>query len=265
MVEIHHSTHPGDPGASSEERKDDNSPQRDDAVAPANLLSLGIGAAMVRDRHLVDPYPELGGLDHQFGLDVEAAGTQAEPLEHGHPKDLIADFHVAQVEIRHEIADRGQEAVGEEVPVVEHPVLPAVEAVAEHHVSPVLQDRTQERRIVARIVFEVGVLDQDDLAARTGEAGTEGGPLATVFLVGDDPDRPGMLRRESLELPGRSVRRAIVDHHQLALEIEGRSTHALDDLADRGGLVEDRNDDREAGPSRAGLYERIAAAYASRV
>src|SRR5262245_58877422 len=84
------------PGTSPDESEDEHPPQRDDAVAPTDLLALGIGAAVVGDRNLVDPHPEPRRLDHQLGLDVEAVGPQRKLLQDRGTEGLVADLHVAQ-------------------------------------------------------------------------------------------------------------------------------------------------------------------------
>jgi hypothetical protein len=52
-------------------------------------------------------------------------------------------------------------------------------------------ERADEQRQVARIVFEIGVLDDDQVARGRGDRRAQGGPLAAVFRVAQQPDAPG--------------------------------------------------------------------------
>ena len=40
--------------------------------SPADLLALGIGAAVIRNRHLVDPAPQPGHLGRHLGFEAES-------------------------------------------------------------------------------------------------------------------------------------------------------------------------------------------------
>ena len=52
-------------------------PQRDEAVAPGDLLALFVAAAVVGDRHFVDAVAALEDLRRQLRLDAEAVRTPA--------------------------------------------------------------------------------------------------------------------------------------------------------------------------------------------
>src|SRR3546814_2116473 len=59
------------------------------------------------------------------------------------------------------------------------------EAGAEHDVGGAGHDRTHHRAELARVVLEVGVLDDHDLSGRLGEAPPQRGPLAPVRALLD--------------------------------------------------------------------------------
>src|SRR3546814_20899858 len=61
------------------------------------------------------------------------------------------------------------------------------EAGAEHDVGGAGHDRTHHRAELARVVLEVGVLDDHDLSGRLGDAPPQRGPLAPVRALLDDP------------------------------------------------------------------------------
>ena len=126
------------------------------------------------------------------------------------------------------------------VPEQEHPVRSAQKARAVDDIGVAFEDGGQELRIVARIVLQVGVLDDDDLAAHLGLSGPERCPLASVALMAQD-DEVGP--DDALEELGRRVGRAIV--HDDELFLLGRPPHAGDHLRNRRSLVIDRDDHRE--------------------
>ena len=74
------------------------------------------------------------------------------------------------------------------MPEVEDPVGLADEPRSVDDVGLALQDGRWSAGIVLRVVFEVGVLDDDDLAGGVAEAGANRGSLAGVSLVEDDRD-----------------------------------------------------------------------------
>ena len=66
-------------------------------------------------------------------------------------------------------------------------MLLADEARAEDHVGPAVEDRLQERGVVGRVVFQVGILNQHHGAGRLGEARAKRGALALVHSPENRP------------------------------------------------------------------------------
>ncbi len=132
----------------------------------------------------------------------------------------------------------------------------AEEARAVDRARAALQDRAQQARVVARVVFEVGVLDQQDVAAGGRQAGADGGALAAVARVADHEGvGPVALPAEGR---GGAVGRAVVDDDDLARDrrAEIDRAHPRQQFGDRPGLVVDRHDHREqAAP--AGRVSRV--------
>jgi hypothetical protein len=123
-----------------------------------------------------------------------------------------------------------------------------------------LEDGCEQLRIVARVVFEIRVLDQHDVPGRLGEAAPQGGALPLVRLLVEDADlvllvrRPqapglGQLGLEPPQVVSRAVPGAVIDDDDLLGE-NGDRLDALQDLGKREPLVVDGNDDGEA---RGGL------------
>src|SRR5229473_2749659 len=72
-----------------------------------------------------------------------------------------------------------------------------------------MNERPQQRGIILRIVFEVGVLNQYILAASVLKRSADGRAFAAILFVEDDRDVVG--ERHSLELLARAVGGTIVD------------------------------------------------------
>src|SRR5712671_5137365 len=60
-------------------------PERDDTVAPGNLLAFVVAAAVVGDRHFVDAITPLEDLRRDLRLDAEAVALEPERPQHLDP------------------------------------------------------------------------------------------------------------------------------------------------------------------------------------
>ena len=92
-----------------------------------------------------------------------------------------------------QLLKRVEQLVAERVAVVEDAAaLAGQEARAVDDVGAVLQEGADQARIVARVVLEVGVLEQDEVAGRLGDAAADGRPLPLVLPLLEQADRgPG--------------------------------------------------------------------------
>src|SRR5581483_793610 len=75
-----------------------NRPERAKAVAPADLLSLGVRAAVVADADLVNDHVELGDFCRDLRLESEPILLDLDLLEHLAAEQLVARFHVREVD-----------------------------------------------------------------------------------------------------------------------------------------------------------------------
>ena len=164
-------------------------PDRRHRVLPADLLAFGHRAAVVADRHFVEPDVPLRQLGRQLRLDAEAIAVERRLLEDVAADRLVAGLHVRQVDVVEDVGQPGQEMVRDAVPVEQDFALRGGgEARAEDRVGLPFQDRRDQRRIVARVVFEVRVLDQADVAAHFLNRAADRGPLPHVLRLAEDAD-----------------------------------------------------------------------------
>ena len=111
-------------------------------------------------------------------------------------------------------------------------------------------DRLQQLRVFARVVLEVGVLDDDHVAVGGREPGAQRRTLALVAFVVQHAD-VGREDRRPQQLT-RAVGGTVV--HQDDVLVDANFLHTIDQVQQRVDLVVDRNDDRQfhqgVGPSR---------------
>jgi hypothetical protein len=130
----------------------------------------------------------------------------------------------------------------------------AGEARAVDDVGLAIEDGLQELRVFRRVVLQIRVLDEDDLARRRLDSVADRGSLAAIGGVHkeaqlvDRPLLPGLCRHsigpqaELSEHRVRAVDRAVVDDDDLL--VDGNLTDAAENLPHRAALVEDGHDDR---------------------
>ncbi len=217
------------------------------SVPPADLLAFELGPPEIADRHLEDPETALGDLGGDLGLERKVVRAQRKRLQELGAEDLVAGLHVGQVEIGEEVAHPGEEPVDSRMAVVQHP--PAVggeKARAVDHIGAVLEKRPYEARIVPRVVLEIGVLEERQVAGRGGDAGAYGGAFALVVRV-LEVAQPRLFGRQLAQDLACAVGGAVVDDHHLELGEAGvlDSQDPGQQVAHQVAFVVDRHDHAE--------------------
>ena len=133
------------------------------------------------------------------------------------------------------------------MPEVEHSALARDhEARAIDGIGFALQQRRQEAPVFARIVFQVGVLNDGELAGGMLDGCTDGGALAPIAGLPDEPQHAGVGRGDLFHDPGRAVCGAVVHDHDLPPHSlrQGRREHSLQQCADELFFVIKRDQNR---------------------
>src|SRR5206468_3786844 len=99
--------------AATEQVVFDDRTERADSVAPVNLFTLRVGAAVIRDRHLIYPKAKSSELCRQLRFDSEAVLFQCDSIEHLTAHHFVAGLHVAQVQIGRGVAEQGEQAIAD--------------------------------------------------------------------------------------------------------------------------------------------------------
>src|SRR4029077_6209855 len=105
-------------------------------VSPVDLLAFLVSAPGVVDGNLEDARPSLGQLDRQLGFDAKVQTLERDTLKQAGTHHLVAGFHVGEVQVADQVAEKREELVTELVPKEEHaPELGGQEAGAEDRVG----------------------------------------------------------------------------------------------------------------------------------
>ena len=116
-------------------------------------------------------------------------------------------------------------------------------ARAEHRVRLAGQNWRKQAVIFRRVVFQIGILNDDDVCGRVGDARAQRRTFALIHFVAHQLDARLVLRERLELLPG-VVGRTIIHDDELLNRSLGE--HDPDDFGDGGGLVEYGHDGRQA-------------------
>ena len=89
----------------------ENTPDRADAVFPADLLAFFVGSPAVADTHFKNTTSLACHLGGDFRLKAEAVFLDVDALNDLAFKDLVTGFHVGEIQIREHVREHGQEGV----------------------------------------------------------------------------------------------------------------------------------------------------------
>ena len=191
----------------------------------------------------MDAQAQAGDLDGEFRVEGKAVGAQANLVENGASEGFVAGFDVGEVLVGHRVAEARNQAIAQ---VVVHGVGQAQKARAVHHVGLAFGDEAEQRRVVARVVLQVGVLHDDDLAGGVGEAAAQGRALAAILSVVAKL-QTGISAQQVPQPFGGAIGGAVVHHDDLFLQ--RHRLHAGQDFLDGADFVVRR--DHHGNPERA--------------
>jgi hypothetical protein len=107
------------------------------------------------------------------------------------------------------------------VPEEQHLALGPGESAAEDHIRPAINDRREHFGILLRIVFQIGVLPDGEIAGHFVNRPPDRRTLAHVLGLGENTNVLRMLGRELLHHTPRVVFAAIVHDDQFPLQSSG--------------------------------------------
>src|SRR6266498_249342 len=159
-------------------------PDCNKAVLHQYLLPLRVCATIVAYRHLVNRHFQLCDLGRDFHFKSEAAGNDQHVANDLATKRLITGFNVGHVQVSQRIGKKRQKLVGEVVIEIENTrCSPDQKTGTKDNISVAIENRPNKTENVRRVIFEVGVLHDDDLSGSECETGLQGRGLAGIALV----------------------------------------------------------------------------------
>jgi hypothetical protein len=135
----------------------------------------------------------------------------------------------------------------------------AQKARAIDHIGPSIDERREHLDEILRVVFEIGVLNEDVWSARERETGTKGRPLSSVLVVIENL-HPGVLIL--LQKFASSIDRCVVDHNYF--DIQTTFEHAINNFSYGSVLVVYRDNDRDRDLRKVTAYALRGLSYAGK-
>ena len=162
-------------------------------------------------------------------------------LDHPAVKALVAGLHVRKRGRVEHIGHQRQEPIADPVQQ-QHVLALSGETTSVDHECLVLHDRVEQFDPVLRVIFEVCVLDDDQVAGGRLEARSQRSPLALVLSMVEHSD--GGVLKSGQHLVG-AVGGSVVDHHDLNLEGHIDRADPPDHFANGRPLVVDGHEHAE--------------------
>jgi hypothetical protein len=218
-----------------------DAPECPNTVSPADLLAFEVRAPVIRNTHFIDATPHLGNLGGDLRFKTETLLFDLKLLQDVATEDLVAGFHVSEVEVGEAIGNKSEQFVAEIVPEEKNTMRIATdEAGAVNDIGAFIQDGLDQFGIVIGIVFKVSILNDNDVPFSNGETSAERCTFSLVEGVMQDTDI--FLLRKLLQDFSGAVGGAIVYENNLLLN--GNGLNALDELGDGMHFIKNGYHDR---------------------
>jgi len=212
-------------------------------VDRADLLPFPRGPPRIADGNLVNPCPPLRQAGGQFRLEIKRIALQLQLLQHIGTDHFEAGLHVRQVHIVEHVRGYREHGIDQTMPEVQHAAGCADETRSEHGVGLAFQDWLEQLLIPARVVFQVGVLDDRHVALHLFDRRADRRPLPPIGIVAKGLDSRLAAGKFLHQLP-RPVRRAVIDDDDFDVEADRRFQDAFQNLLQSPALVVDRDEHR---------------------
>src|ERR1041385_1471478 len=166
----------------------DDAPKSLDAIFPGDFLTFFISASRIGNGHFVDapiPFCDFGG---NFRLESEAIGPELDALEDLAAENFVARLHIGEFQVGENVRKQREEFVGDIMPEIVDALRTAEKAGAKDYISTAIEDGFEKFVVIARIVFEVSILDEDDVAGNFRKAAAQGRTLSLILRLEKDAE-----------------------------------------------------------------------------
>ena len=162
--------------------------ERFDPISPIDLFPFVIGAAIIADADFINP-PTLraGNLRADFDLKAKIIRGQHELIQNFLPEHLVAHFDIRQCLIIHHAEYQGYDPITHVMMEIKRAVRSAIKPRTINDIGDLpIDDQRQHQRPVVRVVFQVRVLNDNDIARSLFEAGSYRTAFTAIALVESD-------------------------------------------------------------------------------
>ena len=213
------------------------------AVTPSYLFSLFVRAAIIRNADLVNSGARLCHLRGNLRFKPKPVLFNSNAVQEFAPKHFVTCFHVSEVQVCKHVGEQREKSVSHHMPEVNHAMRPAAhEPGTEHNVGTILQNRRKEDGVFVRVILQVGVLNDYDVARSCLETGAQSCSLAKIAFLQHDLIDPPV--RFSSKKFSRSVGRSVV-HNDNFHVFDRRRANCFNHSFDRWSLIITRDNDGE--------------------
>src|ERR1700722_1516262 len=168
------------PAAARDESVADESPDRLPTIGVADFLAFHGGTGTILNGNFFNLLAHAAKFRGYFRTKLEATTSQLEARQQRAANNFIAGGFVVNAGAIKKIGEVRQQLGSEKE------TQSALGTVGTHAVNDVGLagfERAEQRGIILRIVFEIGILDQDVLAAGISQGGADGRAFTAIFLV----------------------------------------------------------------------------------
>ena len=158
-----------------------------EAVLPADFFAFEDAAGVVLDGDFVDWVAEAADFGGDLGAEFKAEAAEAHGAEDVNAEGFVGGGFVGDRAGVEDVGGGGEDFVGEPVGEL-HAFEVAHEAAAVDNSGLAVDDGLEDFEVVVGVVFEVSVLDEDDVAGGFADADADGSAFAEVFYGVVDGD-----------------------------------------------------------------------------
>lgn len=139
-----------------------------ESIFPTDLFTFGICPSIIGYPYFIDPQilitSEFLG---DFRFKTESILYQMYFFDDIRFEKLVACFHIAEIEIRKHIWEESEQLISYAMPEKEYPMrLASHKSGSVYHIGKSIFHRLQKQIIFLRIIFQIGILDDEILSRR---------------------------------------------------------------------------------------------------
>src|SRR6185369_493246 len=161
-----------------------NAVKRCESILPRDFLSFAVISAEVRNRNFVNTAAKLRDFSCNLRLKTESVFFDRHLCKQLAAERLVAGLHIREVQIGKHVREERQHSVAEGMPEEQHSMRAREETRTVNDIRPSRIDRLNQDSIFSRVIFKIGVLNDDDVACSCRYARAQCGTFALIdFMI----------------------------------------------------------------------------------